>query len=118
MKKMIAFIVVLLLIFTVCGCDNSSTDQETTPTPTATVNTENGKITEERAIEIASEYWNVKSGDIDAETGFPFLIMPVDSTNDNYKIALKWLVENTNYSTLDIIEIDSTTGEILYADMG
>ncbi len=120
MKKIITFIVTLLLILTVSGCDFSIQNSEGEPTPTATASStnENKKITEEQAIEIASQYWGIKSGDIDEETGFPFLVMPVDSTNDNFKIALKWLVENTNYSTLDIIEIDAFTGEILNGDIG
>ena len=44
--------------------------------------------------------------------------MPVESSNNNFKIALKWLVENSHYSTIDMIEIDSETGEILTGDIG
>ena len=118
MKKIITFIVTFLLIFAVSGCDFSMQNSDNEPTPTAPVSTENGKITEEQAIEIASQYWGVKSGEKDIETGFPFLIMPVDSSNDNIKIALKWLVDNSNYSTIDMIEIDPNTGEIVNGDVG
>ena len=118
MKKIITFIVTFLLIFAVSGCDFSMQNSDNEPTPTAPVSTENGKITEEQAIEIASQYWGVKSGEKDTETGFPFLIMPVDSSNDNIKIALKWLVDDSHYSTIDMIEIDSITGEILKGDVG
>lgn len=120
MKKIIVFIVVLLLILAVSGCDFSiqNSDGEPTPTATASSTNENKKITEEQAIEIASQYWGVKSGDIDEETGFPFIVMPVESSNDNFKIALKWLVDNHHYSTVDMIEIDAFTGEILNGDIG
>lgn len=105
-----------LLVFSVCGCDNSSTDQEAIPTPTATVTTQNGKITEERALEIASQHWGIKNGDIDEATGFSFIIMPVESSNDNIAIVLKWLVDNHHYSTVDSIEIDHYTGKIVNID--
>ena len=71
----------------------------------------------ERALEIASEYWyecyNIKAGDVDSETGFPYAVLPKNSNNENYKIALAWLVEGKNYSTLELIEIDALTGEII-----
>ena len=71
----------------------------------------------ERALEIASEYWyecyNIKAGDVDSETGFPFAFLPKNSNNENYSIALAWLVEGSHYSTLEMIEIDAFTGEII-----
>lgn len=73
-------------------------------------------ISLEKALGIASEYWNVKNGDIDKETGFPFALLPKNSNNENYSIALSWLVEGSHYSTLEIIEIDSFTGEIIIPD--
>ena len=39
--------------------------------------------------------------------------MPVESSNDNIAIALKWLVDNRHYSTVDSIEIDPYTGKIV-----
>ncbi len=77
---------------------------------------ETSRISEDEAIEIASQHWGIKSGDKDEATGFPFLIMPVDSSNDNITIALKWLVENNHYSTVDSVEIDPFTGEIVNRD--
>ncbi len=70
-------------------------------------------ITEEEAIRIASEYWNIKSGDVDEETGYCFELLPKNSENSNYHIALAWLVEGHHYSTLEIIEINAFTGEII-----
>ena len=74
-------------------------------------------ISLEEALEIASEYWyecyNIKPGDRDSETGFPFAFLPKYSDNENYRIALAWLVEGSHYSTIEIIEIDAFTGEII-----
>lgn len=72
-------------------------------------------ITEEDAIEIASEYWDVKSGDIDKSTGFRLALFPQYSTGSNYCIALKWYV-GPNYSTVETIEINAFTGEIVGSD--
>ncbi len=70
-------------------------------------------ISEEEALQIASEYWNIKSGDIDEGTGYRFSLILKYSDNSNYCIALSWLVEGLNYSTIEIIEINAFTGEII-----
>ena len=70
-------------------------------------------ITEEEAIRIASEHWNIKSGDVDEATGYRFALLPKYSENSNYHIAWSWLVEGHHYSTLEIIEINAFTGEII-----
>ena len=74
-------------------------------------------LTLEEALEIAAEYWydryNIKAGDTDSETGYPYAILPKDSDNANYCIALACLVEGTHYSTIEMIEIDSRTGEVI-----
>ncbi len=70
-------------------------------------------ITEEEAVRVASEYWNIKDGDLDEETGFPYAIIPKHSDTANYHIALSWLVEGTHYSTIEIIEINAFTREII-----
>lgn len=71
----------------------------------------------EKALEIAAEYWydcySIKVGDTDSETGYSYAILPKDSNNANYRIALAWLVEGTHYSTIEIIEVDAFTGEII-----
>lgn len=66
-----------------------------------------------KALEIASEYWDVKSGDIDKSTGYPFALFSQIIDNGNHRITLAWLVEDNHYSTIDSIEIDAFTGEII-----
>ena len=115
MKKLFISFFVFLLALSVCGCGDSTTEShmDSTPSGPASSMNETSKITEEEALEIASQHWGIKSGDKDEATGFPFLIMPVESSNDNIAIALKWLVDNHHYSTVDSIEIDPYTGKIV-----
>ena len=121
MKKLVVLLLVLLLCISLCGCGVSTTEPDkisTSPNSSASTNnaSETLRITEEEAIEIASKYQGIKSGDKDENTGFSFLIMPVESQNDNIKIALKWFVDNQHYSTVDMIEIDPYTGKIANTD--
>ena len=117
MKKILVLLFVLVLILSVCGCADSTTKAEkdsitSKHTSSDEITTKTSKITEKEAIEIASQYWGIKSGDKDEETGYPYLITPAESSNDNIVIALKWLVENSHYSTVDSIEIDPYTGKL------
>ena len=89
---------------------------DSTPSSPPSSTNETSKITEEETLEIASQHWGIKNGDKDEATGFPFLIMPVESSNDNIAITLKWLVDNHHYSTVDLIEIDPYTGRIVNID--
>ena len=118
MKKLLILFFVLLLVLSVCGCSASTTepDMDSTPAGPVSATNETSKITEEEALEIASQHWGIKNGDKDEATGFPFLIMPVESSNDNIAITLKWLVDNHHYSTVDLIEIDPYTGRIVNID--
>lgn len=118
MKKLLILLLVFVLALSLfgCGASNTESDMVSDSSVSSENSTEASPITEEDAIEIASNYWGVKSGDKDETTGFPFLIMPVDSSNDNIKIALKWFVNNENYSTVDMVEIDPFTGEIVTDD--
>ncbi len=77
--------------------------------------TESPTISLEEARQIASDYWGIKPGDVDEETGYTFSILPKDGsgTGGCYVIALSWLVEESHYSTLETIEIDPHTGEVL-----
>ena len=115
MKKLLTLFLVFLLALSVCGCGTSTTESDIdfTSSGHALSTNEKSKITEEEALEIASQHWGIKSGDKDEETGFTFLIMQVESSNDNFAIALKWLVDNHHYSTVDLIEIDPYTGKIV-----
>lgn len=70
-------------------------------------------ITEEKAIELASNYWRIEAGDTDNETGFLFSIMVMEYPTENnptYKTALRAHVEG-HVTTYDIILIDAVTGE-------
>lgn len=73
-------------------------------------------ISEEEALQIASEYWNVKNGDVDKETGYRLALLRKASNSNNYCIALSCFVEETHYSTIETIEIDAFTGEISECD--
>ncbi len=139
MKKLLILLFVLLLAFSMCACSASKTELDmgstlsdsnslinetsriteteldmssTSSDPNSSI-IETSRITEENALEIASQYWGIKTGDKDEETGFTFLIMPVESSSDNFAIALKWFVDNHHYSTVDSIEIDPYTGKIV-----
>ena len=116
MKKLFILLFLFLMALSVCGCGDSTTESEMGSISSDEIAAETSRISEDEAIEIASQYWGIKSGDKDEATGFQFLIMPVDSSNDNIKIALKWLVDNHHYSTVDSIEIDPFTGEIVNRD--
>ena len=75
------------------------------------------KITSEEALQIALDYWyecyHIRPGDIDEQTGFRYAVFPKDSDNEHYLIALAWLVAGDHYSTVEMIRINSTTGEIM-----
>ena len=106
MKRLLVLFFVVLLAISVCACKSSTNKSETESNPSAPSGNnavETSKITEEEAIEIASQHWGIKSGDRDEKTGFTFLIMPVNSASDNIIIDLKWLVNDQNYSTVDSV---------------
>ena len=138
MEKLLVLLFVLLLAFSICACSDSKTESDmvstshskteldmvsTSSNPNSSINDtsriteedapETSRITEEDALEIASQYWGIKNGDKDEDSGFTFLIMPVESSSDNFAIALKWFVDNHHYSTVDSIEIDPYTGKIV-----
>ena len=123
MKKIISSVMsILILMLSVCGCTDSTINAEKDSTTFGSISlseenaAETSKITETDTMEIASQYWGIKSGDIDEQTGFTFLIVPVENSNDNIVIALKWLVNNDHYSTVDSIAIDPYTGKIVNRD--
>ena len=118
MKKLLILFLVFLLALSVCGCGALTTesDVDSTLSGSASSTNEKSKITEEESLEIASQHRGIKNGDIDEATGFSFIIMPVESSNDNIAIVLKWLVDNHHYSTVDSIEIDPYTGKIVNID--
>ena len=77
-------------------------------------------ISEEQAMEIASDYWDIKTGDV-ADNGFTFRIQSMGTTQTPkgeavYLIALRWVVEleeSSHYSTVDMVWVDMMTGEVI-----
>ena len=72
----------------------------------------NKVIGEERAEEIASEYWNIKDGDINEQTGNEYRIYVSGMKKEIYCVTLR-CSEKYNDPDIDIIYIDAITGEIL-----
>lgn len=70
------------------------------------------KISEEEALIIAREYWDIELGDIDEDTGFPLTVQHMNSEDNNeYIVALRWLVDNSHWSTIDMIYVNAINGE-------
>ena len=77
--------------------------------------TEPTELSEEMALQIASEYWNVRPGDKDPHNGYQYglFVMNGNGRSDVHVIMLKWLVEEHHYSTVDEIWVHKRTGEII-----
>ena len=80
--------------------------------------TASGIISEERAMEIASDHWGIQTGDIDPDTGYTFRIESLGQSQTPdakavYEIALRWLVDDSHYSTLETVWVDMLTGEVI-----
>lgn len=74
-------------------------------------------MSESEAIEYASDYWDYEEGDVSEESGFPIAIQVQDGpTEENpyYTLALRWLVENSHWSTIDLVHVNAYTGECSY----
>ena len=79
-------------------------------------------LSEAEAMEIASDYWNVKTGDTDPDNGFLYRIesQGTKQTPEGrtvYNIFLRWLVKlpgEAHYSTVENIWVDAETGDIAY----
>ena len=75
-------------------------------------------ITEEDALRIAREYWDFSDGDVDEETGYPLTIQLQGEVEYDgrryYSLVLRWLVEQSHWSTVDFVGVDIETGECRY----
>ena len=99
----------------------TTTTTTTTATTTTTTTTAPVFITEAQAVAIAEQYWNIRTGDRDPKTGFMMTVSPMElptADNPEYRIALRWLVEDengqvTHSSMLDRITINAYTGDIV-----
>lgn len=106
------------------GIPPAVTPSESTEAGTLSVLPETSAlITEERALEIASDYWGIQTGDTDPDNGYRYRVRSQGKakTPDNesvYVIALQWLVENQHYSTVTQVWVNEVTGEVVipYAD--
>ena len=85
-----------------------SNNEQGNSSETKAVNYESGQelLSSDDAYRIASDYWQVESGDVDEETGFTLSIVVYDETTefngrDCYAVDLKWLVDN-HYSRIDL----------------
>lgn len=101
------------------GIPPAVTPSESTQAGTLSVLPETSAlITEERALEIASEYWGIQTGDTDPDNGYRYQVRSQGKakTPDNesvYVIALQWLVENQHYSTVTQVWVNEVTGEVV-----
>ncbi len=93
---------------------------------TATEETAEPLISMERAKEIASDYWGIKTGDVSVDHGFEFRIgcrqtVVTPRGEEVYLVLLQWQVMPLgHWSTVDTVWVEATTGEIIipYEDLG
>lgn len=104
----------------------TTTTAATTTTTTTTINTTTTTaapafISQEKAVEIAEQYWGIRTGDRDPGTGFMMTVGPMvlpTAETPEYVIALRWLVEDENgqvphSSMVDRITVNAYTGDIV-----
>lgn len=114
MKKLSTALILILISALLCACGPASAPPpETEPVPDTTAAPE--PIDRKQAVELASEHWGVRSGEVDEQTGFRMNIFidetPTEQSN-RFRLALRWLVDG-HYSTVDEIYIDAGSGEII-----
>ena len=75
----------------------------------------NKVISEERAEEIASDYWNIKDGDINEQTGNEYRIYVSGVSAERYYVRLR--CQKYYYDPdIDSLYIDAITGAIILSD--
>ena len=115
-KLLTALILISALIL--AGCQAEPKDP---PTPAESTDTEpatKGPIDRKQAVRIASEYWGVKGGEVDEETGFKMNLFVDESPtaeSNSFRIVLRWLVDG-HYSTVDEVYIDADSGKVIHQD--
>lgn len=115
MKKLSTALILILISALLCACGPASAPpSDTEPVPDTTAAPE--PIDRKQAVELASEHWGVRSGEVDEQTGFRMNIFidetPTEQSN-RFRLALRWLVDG-HYSTVDEIYIDADSGEIIH----
>lgn len=75
-------------------------------------------ISGEEAMEIASAYWNIQSGETSPDNGFTYRIecqkthvTPGGETV--YVVLWRWFVDGHHWSTVDVIWVDCVKGEVI-----
>jgi hypothetical protein len=75
-------------------------------------------ISKEEAMEIASAYWNIQSGETSPDNGFTYRIecqkthvTPGGETV--YVVLWRWFVDGHHWSTVDVVWVDCMTGEVI-----
>ena len=99
----------------------TATTTTTTTTEATTTTAAPAFISQEKAVEIAEQYWGIRTGDRDPGTGFMMTVGPMvlpTAETPEYVIALRWLVEDengqvTHSSMVDRITINAYTGDIV-----
>lgn len=124
-KTLSIFLALLCLLVSGCsllpdtsdGGGNGDITTTATTSTTTTTTASSGYITEERALELAESFLGIRSGDRDSDTGFLFSWMVFDRPTEEkpeYRIALRWLVNDSHYSTVDVVLVNALTGEVYY----
>ena len=115
MKKMLSLTALALcLCLLMAGCGAQAADGDDTAANASPY------ISEEQALAAAEAHFGIKAGTEDAQTGFLISYMVMQGPTEElprYKVAMRWLVEvngtPSNWSTLDIVEIDAKTGAVV-----
>lgn len=82
-------------------------------------------LSKSEAMEIASEHWGIRTGDVDPDNGFLYRIdsqgtVQAPDGRIVYNIFLRWLVElpdGSHYSTVENIWVDAVTGAVREAEI-
>lgn len=65
-----------------------------------------------KAIEIACEYWGIKDGDFDSETGYRYRVICTGKSGNLYRVSLYLFVKNSYYEHLEIALVNVDTAEV------
>ena len=75
-------------------------------------------ISKEEAMEIASAYWNIQSGETSPDNGFTYRIecqktRVTPGGETVYVVLWRWFVDGHHWSTVDVIWVDCVKGEVI-----
>ena len=91
MKKWLCLVLAMLMLFSI-GCGKKESSEKEKATATAAKAT----LTKDDAIAAAEAYWNVKSGDIDPESGNHVSVVITEFPNENnlyFRAVLRHMLE-------------------------